>query len=61
MDRWTHHTYWDTVLKDVKIVVSTYQILFDALSHGFVSMENLALIVFDEGMLDQSHETLSKC
>jgi len=42
---------WDAVLKNVKIVVSTYQILYDALSHGFVKMESLALIVFDEGKL----------
>lgn len=50
VDRWTHHTHWDAILKDVKIVVSTYQILLDALSHGFVRMEKLALIVFDEGL-----------
>ncbi|KAI9055853.1 hypothetical protein LZ554_000792 [Drepanopeziza brunnea f. sp. 'monogermtubi'] len=48
VDRWTEQTHWNAVLKNVKIVVSTYQILLDALSHGFVSMETLALIVFDE-------------
>jgi hypothetical protein len=32
----------------VKIVVSTFQILLDALSHRFVKMDLLALIVFDE-------------
>lgn len=45
----TEQSLWDAVLKNVKVVVSTYQILLDALTHGFVRMESLALIVFDEG------------
>ncbi|KAK2625820.1 hypothetical protein QTJ16_005132 [Diplocarpon rosae] len=49
VDRWTAQSHWDAVLKNIKIVVSTYQILLDALTHGFVLMESLALIVFDEG------------
>lgn len=49
VDRWTERSLWDTVLRNVQIVVSTYQILLDALSHGFVQMGSLALIVFDEG------------
>ncbi|KAL3422431.1 dicer-like protein 2 [Phlyctema vagabunda] len=49
VDRWTQKSHWDSVLKNVKLVISTYQILLDALSHGFVHMESLALIVFDEG------------
>lgn len=49
VDRWTSQRDWDAVLKNVKIVVSTFQILLDALSHGFVQMESLALIIFDEG------------
>lgn len=40
---------WDIILRDVRIVVSTYQVLLDALCHSFVKMERLALIVFDEG------------
>lgn len=40
---------WEAVLDGVRIVVSTYQILLDALSHAFVQMDQLALIVFDEG------------
>ncbi|KAK4228033.1 dicer-like protein 2 [Podospora fimiseda] len=40
---------WDAVLTNVRIVVSTYQILFDAVvSHGFVKMERLGLVVIDE-------------
>jgi hypothetical protein len=34
---------------NVQVVVSTHQILLDALSHGFVSLKDLALLVFDEG------------
>lgn len=50
VDRWTEQSHWNAVLLNVKVVVSTYQILLDALSHGFVQMGSLALIVFDEGM-----------
>ena len=39
----------DAILKDVKVVVSPYQVLLDALTHGFVRMERLSLIIFDEG------------
>lgn len=49
VDRWSQQKHWQTVLKNCSIVVSTYQILFDALSHGFVRIESLALIVIDEG------------
>lgn len=49
VDRWTEQRQWDAILKDVKIVVATYQILLDALTHGFVRIEQLSLIVFDEG------------
>lgn len=49
VDRWTDQKLWDLVLANVKVVVSTYQILLDALTHGFIEMERLALIVFDEG------------
>lgn len=49
VDRWTEKGDWDAVLANVNIVVSTYAVLHDALCHGFVNMESLALIVFDEG------------
>lgn len=49
VDRWTEQSLWDVVLDNVRIVVSTYQILLDALTHGFVDMDGLGLIVFDEG------------
>jgi ERCC4-related helicase len=49
VDRWTDQHIWDKVLKDVRVVVSTYAVLADALSHGFVRMSRLALLIFDEG------------
>ena len=36
------------MLKNARIVLSTHQVLLDALSHGFVGMQRLALLVFDE-------------
>jgi ERCC4-related helicase len=32
----------------MKIIVSTYGVLYDALCHGFVATRKLALCVFDE-------------
>jgi ERCC4-related helicase len=49
IDNWSEQSVWDGVLLNVRIVVSTYQVLFDALQHGFVRLDNLALVVFDEG------------
>ena len=49
VDRWTEQGVWDKVLKDVRVVVSTYAVLADALGHGFVRMSRLALLIFDEG------------
>ncbi|KAF7895452.1 uncharacterized protein EAF01_009414 [Botrytis porri] len=48
VDRWTEQRQWDAILKDVKIVVSPYQVLLDALTHGFVRMGRLSLIIVDE-------------
>ena len=50
VERWTSQNVWNTVLQDVRVVVSTHAVLADALSHGFVTMGKLALIVFDEGI-----------
>jgi ERCC4-related helicase len=54
VDSWSNQGIWDSVLHNVRIVVSTYQILLDALSHAFVRIGTLALIVFDEGIPGQS-------
>ncbi|KAJ5835336.1 hypothetical protein N7447_001362 [Penicillium robsamsonii] len=48
VDRWTEQGIWDKVLKDVRVVVSTYAVLADALGHGFVRMSRLSLLIFDE-------------
>ncbi|KFY33349.1 hypothetical protein V494_07693 [Pseudogymnoascus sp. VKM F-4513 (FW-928)] len=48
VDRWSEQRIWDTVLENIRIVVSTHGVLADALSHGFVQIEELALLVFDE-------------
>ncbi|KFY55313.1 hypothetical protein V497_07052 [Pseudogymnoascus sp. VKM F-4516 (FW-969)] len=48
VDRWSNQRIWDTVLENVRVVVSTHDVLSDALSHGFVRIEGLALLVFDE-------------
>jgi ERCC4-related helicase len=50
VDRWTTQTEWDAVLLNVRIVLSTHQVLLDALTHAFVKMSKLALLVFDEGL-----------
>ena len=51
VEAWSSSQTWDTVLRNIRIVVSTYQILLEALRHAFVKLESLALLVFDEGMV----------
>ena len=48
VDRWSQQNIWDDALKNINIVVCTHQVLLDALTHGFVQMEKIALLVFDE-------------
>jgi ERCC4-related helicase len=48
LDHWTDQGVWDDVLLNIRIVLSTHQVLLDALSHGFVKMRNLSLLIFDE-------------
>ncbi|KAH9203434.1 hypothetical protein DL95DRAFT_271059, partial [Leptodontidium sp. 2 PMI_412] len=50
VEHWSDQETWDIVLRNFRIVVSTHAVLADALSHGFVTMERLALLIFDEGM-----------
>lgn len=49
VDHWTDQRTWDAVLANVRIVVSTHKVLLDALTHGFVKLSKLALLIFDEG------------
>ncbi|KXX79980.1 Dicer-like protein 2 [Madurella mycetomatis] len=41
---------WDEILLNIRVVVSTERILFDAVSHAFVPLNSLSLIVIDEGV-----------
>jgi ERCC4-related helicase len=50
VDRWSDTRIWDAALKDIRVVVSTHAVLADALSHGFVNIQKLSLVVFDEGI-----------
>ncbi|KAI5307277.1 Dicer-like protein 2 [Ascosphaera pollenicola] len=45
---WSTQEIWDAALLNIRIVISTPQILLDALSNGFIRMQRLSLIVFDE-------------
>ncbi|KAK5989300.1 Dicer-like protein 2 [Cladobotryum mycophilum] len=47
VDTW-NDGIWKVILDGVAIVISTYQILLDAMNHAFITMEQLSLIVFDE-------------
>ena len=51
VDHWTEQSVWDAVLHNIHIVLSTHQVLYDALAHAFVKMDELALLIFDEGQL----------
>ena len=42
---------WPTVQRNVRVVVSTHQVLYDAISHAFVRLSRLSLLIFDEGKL----------
>ncbi|KAG9185235.1 hypothetical protein G6011_07779 [Alternaria panax] len=48
VELWTTQTEWDRVLFNVRVVISTHAILLDALTHGFVRLRMLALLIFDE-------------
>jgi len=50
VELWSTQEIWNRVLGSHRIIVSTHAILSDALSHGFVTMSRLGLLIFDEGM-----------
>jgi hypothetical protein len=41
---------WNAILDGTRVVITTPQILLDALDHAYINMGHLALIIFDEGM-----------
>ncbi|KAF5630542.1 Dicer 2 [Fusarium sp. NRRL 52700] len=47
IDTWNPEV-WTRILEGTRIIVSTFSVLRDALDHAFVTMDMLALIVFDE-------------
>ncbi|KAI7532283.1 hypothetical protein KC331_g13665, partial [Hortaea werneckii] len=48
VDKWTDQRLWDAVLTHVRVVVGTPAVLMDALTHGFVRIRRLTLLVIDE-------------
>ncbi|KAL2849896.1 hypothetical protein BJY01DRAFT_245694 [Aspergillus pseudoustus] len=48
VELWTEQAIWDAVLQDVQVVLSTHAVLLDAMTHGFVRISQLGLIIFDE-------------
>lgn len=48
-DQWKDASLWANILKTYKIMVSTPQILLNALQHGYVNLAlHIGLVVFDE-------------
>lgn len=48
VDKWTTKELWNLFLTGVHVVVGTPAVLADALTHGFVSLSRLSLLVYDE-------------
>ncbi|KAF4536034.1 Ribonuclease III [Lasiodiplodia theobromae] len=59
VDRWTDQNIWDAVLRNVRIVVSTPAVLLDALTHAFVKLPRLALLIFDEAHMCRGNHPAS--
>ncbi|KAJ8611903.1 hypothetical protein MRB53_037699 [Persea americana] len=49
VDKWSDQRTWDAALDQARVVVSTHAVLRDALVHGFVRLQSIALLVYDEG------------
>lgn len=50
VDSWSELT-WDGALDNVSIVITTPQVLLDALLHSFVRMTSISLLILDEGKM----------
>ncbi|KAI0181482.1 hypothetical protein GGR52DRAFT_524797 [Hypoxylon sp. FL1284] len=48
VETWSDVRTWNDYLKNVRVVVSTYQVLLDAVTHAFVRLDRISLMVFDE-------------
>ncbi|KAI0789681.1 hypothetical protein C8Q75DRAFT_764525 [Abortiporus biennis] len=47
-DQWKDSKLWRKLLEKNKIMVTTPQILLDALHHGYVTLSEIGLLIFDE-------------
>jgi endoribonuclease Dicer len=48
-DQWKDRKMWRSVISSHRIVVSTPQVLLDALRHGYISLaSDISLLIFDE-------------
>lgn len=59
VDHWSDQSIWDSVLLNIRIVVSTPQVLLDARSRAFVQFSRIALLIFDEGIISTLRSPLS--
>lgn len=48
VDAWKSQQHWDRALEGFDIIVTTHAVLKDALGHGFVKLQSISLLVFDE-------------
>ncbi|KAJ5335732.1 ATP-dependent helicase dcl2 [Penicillium brevicompactum] len=48
VDCWSKQSIWDAALQGMKVIFSTHAVLADALTHGFIKLPRLALLIFDE-------------
>jgi endoribonuclease Dicer len=48
-DQWKDPRFWQTVISNYRIIVSTPQVLLDALRHGYLHLgHDIGLLIFDE-------------
>lgn len=59
VDRWSDQAIWDAVLENVRVVVSTPAVLLDTLTHGFVKLTKIALLIFDEAHMCRGNHPAS--
>lgn len=55
VDKWKDQRIWDCIFNNAWVIVSTPQILYDALSNGYIRLNRLSLLIFDEGNHSLSH------
>ncbi|KKY21399.1 putative dicer-like protein 2 [Phaeomoniella chlamydospora] len=60
VDHWSNATVWFKALENFHVVVSTPAVLYDAMTHGFVAIQKIALLVFDEAHHCQKKHATNK-